>query len=270
MSIRVHLIHTGSVNVDQGVPFKEGNPLAFTGFFRPESKRVTLPVSCYLIEHPKGLILIDTGWGKEEENKEVKKVLNQSPVSIPLLAPNEAIVDRLAALKIKPSDLDYVFITHMDSDHIGGLKDVKEAKQIYCSAPEWKDVKRCIYAPRYPKALYEGVDIKTFTYAPSPFGPRKSAYDVFGDGTLILVSTPGHTHGEFTALVNGEKGFLAIIGDTGYARESYERLIPPGITVNKKMALESLKWVASLKEDPSCLGIWASHDPELSPQIVEL
>lgn len=60
--IKVHIFHTGAVKVDQAIPYKERNPLAVTGFFRPEEKKLVLPVSCYLIQHPKGNLLIDTGW----------------------------------------------------------------------------------------------------------------------------------------------------------------------------------------------------------------
>ena len=51
--IRRHISHTGSVRVDRAIPYKEPNPLAVTGLFRSEDKKVLLPVSCYLIEHPK-------------------------------------------------------------------------------------------------------------------------------------------------------------------------------------------------------------------------
>lgn len=60
--IKLHIFHTGSVKVDQSIPLHEGNPLAVTGLFRGKEKKRVLPVSCYLIEHPKGRILIDTGW----------------------------------------------------------------------------------------------------------------------------------------------------------------------------------------------------------------
>ena len=65
-SIKIHVMHTGLVRVDKGLPFHGlfRNPLAFTGILRSAKNKVTLPVSSYLIEHPNGLILVDTGWGK--------------------------------------------------------------------------------------------------------------------------------------------------------------------------------------------------------------
>ena len=58
MPIKVHIFHTGKVIVDQAIPYKENNPLAVTGLFRSQNRKLTLPVSCYLIEHPEGSVLI--------------------------------------------------------------------------------------------------------------------------------------------------------------------------------------------------------------------
>lgn len=52
--IKLHIFHTGKVRVDVAIPYKERNPLAVTGIFRGNDKKIELPVSCYLIEHPKG------------------------------------------------------------------------------------------------------------------------------------------------------------------------------------------------------------------------
>lgn len=64
--IKIHILQTGFVKVDKALPYRgtSYNPLAFTGLFRFEKNKILLPVSAYLIEHPKGLILIDTGWSK--------------------------------------------------------------------------------------------------------------------------------------------------------------------------------------------------------------
>lgn len=58
----LHIFHTRKVRVDQAIPLHEPNPLAVTGLFRSKKKQMVLPVSAYLIDHPKGKILIDTGW----------------------------------------------------------------------------------------------------------------------------------------------------------------------------------------------------------------
>ncbi|MFK4302873.1 hypothetical protein ABH892_002993 [Paenibacillus sp. RC254] len=73
-SIKVHILHCGQVQVDIAVPFRQKpwNPLAATGIFRLKKHQITLPVSCYLIEHPKGLVLIDTGWHTALRGDQIK------------------------------------------------------------------------------------------------------------------------------------------------------------------------------------------------------
>ena len=65
--IKIHVLHTGEVGVDPAVPFRDvsRNPLAYTGLFRSAKRCIWLPVSAYLIEHPKGLVLVDTGWHRD-------------------------------------------------------------------------------------------------------------------------------------------------------------------------------------------------------------
>lgn len=268
--IKVHILHTGQVSVDIGVPIKQRNPLAVTGFFRGERHRVWLPVSVYLIEHPKGLILIDTGWHTEIREYQVKRKLGQLPISYGKLPVGEAVHEQLANLGFKTSDLDYVFVTHLDGDHARGLRLVRDAKHIMVSSEEWNDAQKRRYFYRYNSALWENVNVQTFSYSDSGIGPFGRSYDVFGDSTIQLVSTPGHSHGLFTTLIQGEQKFAAIIGDTGYMRKSWEDLRLPGLTVDKSAALKSLQWIRQLSQSENCAGIYATHDPEVKPQIIEL
>lgn len=104
--IKIHVLHTGRVKVDEALPFRTNslNPLDFTGLFRSKEHKIWLPVSIYLIEHPKGLILLDTGW--------------------------------LLSLGYTSKDLVYIILSHLDGDHAGGLQLVKEANNILVSSEE--------------------------------------------------------------------------------------------------------------------------------------
>lgn len=99
------------------------NPLAFTGLFCSEKNQVILPVSSYLIEHPHGLILINTGY----------------------LPMGWSVDERLAALGYKPSDIDYLLLSHLHCDHVSGLKQVKDAENILVSEPELRIANKLPY-----------------------------------------------------------------------------------------------------------------------------
>ena len=268
--IKIHVLQTGRVSVDIGVPLKQKNPLAVTGFFRSAKHRVWLPVTTYLIEHPNGLVLIDTGWHTSKRNITVKRKFGLLPISYANLPKGMAINEQLERLAYKTSDLDYVFISHMDGDHIDGLRLVKDAKNIMVSREEWQDSQSKKYGYRYHSEVWNGVDVGTFEFANSGIGPFGKSFDVFGDGSIQLVSTPGHSHGLFTTLIQGKEKFVAIIGDTGYMKKSWEEIWLPGLTVDKDAATRSLKWVQNLSKKQNCEAILATHDPSIKPHTIEI
>lgn len=268
--IKIHVLQTGRVCVDIGVPLKQKNPFAVTGFFRSAKHRVWLPVTTYLIEHPKGLVLIDTGWNTSKRNVTVKRKLGLLPISYADLPDGMAVNEQLEGLGYKTSDLDYVFITHMDSDHVDGLSLVKDAKNILVSREEWEDSQMKRYGYRYHTQLWNGIDVGTFDFDENGMGPFHKSFDLFGDGSIQLVSTPGHSHGLFTTLIQGKEKFVAIIGDVGYMKKSWDEIWIPGLTVDKNAATRSLKWIQSISNKKNCKAILATHDPSIGPQIIEI
>ena len=135
--IKVHFIRTGAVLVDETLTGQgdSRNPIAFTGLFRSINYRVEVPVSCYLIEHPKGLVLIDTGMGKETEGKvtPLPGLVRKNKVAIPNVKVGELIDDQIKELGFNVSDIEYVILSHLDGDHAGGLQLLKEAKAMIVS-----------------------------------------------------------------------------------------------------------------------------------------
>lgn len=73
-NIKVHILNCGEVGVDPAVPFRDvsKNPIAYTGIGRSKKLRIWLPVTAYLIEHPNGKILIDTGWHSDVRTNPIK------------------------------------------------------------------------------------------------------------------------------------------------------------------------------------------------------
>ncbi|MNJ43786.1 hypothetical protein D3C77_388090 [compost metagenome] len=95
--IKVHVLHTGTVIVDEALPFydKQNPPLAWTGVFRSKKHRLTLPVSTYLIEHPKGLVLIDTGWHTIVRTNQIRNLSFQYPANKAELPEGQAVNEQL-------------------------------------------------------------------------------------------------------------------------------------------------------------------------------
>lgn len=267
--IRIHVFHTGSVIVDRAIPYRERNPLAVTGFLRGKDKKLRLPVSCYLIEHPKGNVLIDTGWDSRYITEKPHRFFGLlDGISTPVIGVGENVDCQLARLGLLPSDLDYIFFSHMDFDHTSGLRLVQDAKRIMAAEEEIADSKKYFF--RYVKSNWNFTEVEPFAYQSTGLGPAGKSYDVFGDRSVVLVNTPGHTHGLFSAVIRGKERYVVLAGDSVYSRRSWEELILPGFTADKKMAARSVKWIRRRAADPRCAEVLANHDPEVTPHTIEL
>ena len=255
--------------MDDAVPHGSKNPLAVTGLFRGKDKKRILPVSCYLIEHPNGRVLIDTGWDSKYVTERPHRFFGLlDNISTPIIKQGESIDCKLRRLGLVANDLDYVFFSHMDFDHTSGLRLVKDAKQIMAAKEEIKDSNKYFF--RYVKSTWDFATIEPFQYENTGIGPVGKSYDVFGDGSILLVNTPGHSHGLFTAIIKNTESTIALAGDAIYTRRSIKEHLIPGFTVDKKLARKSLTWICELAEEKNCLGVFANHDPEIEEQVIEL
>lgn len=267
--IKVNIFHTGSVCVDDAIPHGSKNPLAVTGILRGKDKKRILPVSCYLIQHPKGNVLIDTGWDSKYISEKPKRFCGLlDSMSTPIVKTGDSIDCKLKTVGLTDKDIDFIFFSHMDFDHTSGLRLLSNAKKVLASKEEIDDSNRYFF--RYVKSNWDFTTVEPFHYANSGLGPVGKSFDVFGDGTLVLINSPGHSHGLFTAIVSNNNQYIALAGDTIYTRKSITQRLIPGFTVDKALARKSLEWICSLEKDENCIGVFANHDPDIKEQVIEL
>ena len=260
MTITIHHFKTGMVEVDRALLYHQEstNPLAYTGLFRSPKHRVLIPVSSYLIEHPQGRLLIDTGWHKDVRQQGKKHLGYRYLFSKPYLPEGWAVDERLQSLGLIAQDLDYVLLSHLDLDHAGGLTHVATAKKILVHSLEWQTAQKDKL--RYMDSLWQGITFETFdTKGSQVFG--KSSLDLFGDDSVHLVHTPGHSLGLTSVVVKNAVGeFIVLASDVGYAGDSLERLKIPGVLADKSAAVASLMWLKDLSGKEKCRGIYFNHD----------
>nr|WP_206763799.1 N-acyl homoserine lactonase family protein [Cytobacillus firmus] len=243
------------------------HPLPYSGWLRKKSKKHWVPVSAYLIEHPKGLILVDTGW-HEDMRINQRKHLGFLPSTMykGRLPAGQSIREQLQARGIKDTDLDYVILTHLHSDHVSGIKHVKNAKRIITSEPEWKAAQKDF---GYIPSMWAGINIEALKYQEIPYGPFKLGLDLFNDGKIFLIHTPGHSKGLMSVFIKTSKGWVLLASDVGYAEKSWKENVLPGVTPEKENAQASLEWVRKVTISGDSIMTIFNHDPKISPQTIE-
>lgn len=280
--MKIHILQTGTVGVSPLLPFggDHVSTAKASGVFTRKKDRLWLPVFCYYLETPHGKVLVDTGWRREmSPNGVFDRKAQIRELRTPLLyrinygvVPlGDAADEQLAKRGVRPEDLDYVLITHLDCDHVCGLRAFKNAKTILVSRKDLDHIRRVSTGPvRFRKAWWKGVDLETFEWNGTE-GPAGCSYDLFGDGSVVLINIPGHSAGLCAVKLTGEDGrFVLLAADGGYAKKSWEQMITSGISEDKDLQRKSLSWIREMSNDPKCISVLASHDTEVVPHTIEL
>lgn len=227
----IRIFHTGEVCVAPALLFggEHCSALKASGVFAKKFERLWLPVSAYLIEGEHGKVLFDCGWHREMSPRGVfdRRAQIGSLGSLPLYLTNqglvgrgEAIDEQLAALGIAPEDLDLVLLSHLYCDHANGLSLVAGAKKLLVSEEELRFAENGspVNRIRYCAKWWRGTKLAAFRWNGSD-GPAGKSYDVFGDGSFVMVNIPGHAKGQCALKVTGRDGrFVLLYADGGYAK----------------------------------------------------
>ena len=273
--MNIHILRCGNIRVSETVPFGNRIDLRDTArqLMTADKDRVKLPVFTFLIEHPKGLILVDTGWCREISPEGVYDVKAAAKVLPPHLAAffhpdlpkGMAVHEQLAAMGIRPEDLDYVLLTHLDPDHVAGLRHVKSARHIILPEDEYFWSCRSVYKARQPQHLWIQYPMERLYYRGSPLGPNHWVIDLFRDESVQMVNVPGHTDGQAAILIRHGGQFVLLAADAAYSPRNWKEGITPGFGFDRDRQLQSLRWIAEIASEYGCAAILCSHDPDIIP-----
>jgi N-acyl homoserine lactone hydrolase len=190
----------------------------FSDTFAYGDMKIQFVFSCYLIKHGDEYMLWDTGHA----------------TTAPNVAPKVSLVDYLAKIDVKPEQIKFVGISHYHADHTGQIASFPKAT-LLIGAKEWD----AISAPKPA----EGVNFKPFESwikGDSKVEPVPTDKDVFGDGSVIVRRTPGHTAGHSSLLVKlGEMGPVILSGDA-VLRENYDSDGVPWFNFDRTQTMASI------------------------------
>ena len=218
--------------------------------------KVTFPLPAFLIEHDRGLILFDTSFHPLAVD-DPRAYFGDTLEILNVQSSPEMRIDRqLGKLGFRVEDVTHVILSHGHSDHSGGLFMFPQAKFYigpgefaYAANPPEKSAKYFRFAEEIEPVM--GFDWTTVT---SPI------HDLFGDGSITIMHTPGHTPGELTLVVALPSQTMVLTADTVHLREGLDRLSPDPHDWDFDLAIEGLKTLQGLKNDGATL--WIAHDPQ--------
>ncbi|NEN75424.1 N-acyl homoserine lactonase family protein [Pelistega sp. NLN82] len=225
--IKVHCLTTGWVQIKQHHQLARffKRPIRVLDVLTDTKWSPHLPIGCWLIEHPEGLIMVDTGESSRANDK------GYQPWWHPFMQfcerrgvkAEEEVGALLKARGFDPLAIKMVVMTHMHGDHAGGIPNFPNSEFIL-SETEYQGIqaKDAVFngylTMHYPDFFYQ--NIRTVNYKDGAFENFEQSTALTADGKIRLVPTPGHTLGHQVVIVDMEDYYILIGGDASYS-ETY-------------------------------------------------
>ncbi|MBS1888582.1 MAG: N-acyl homoserine lactonase family protein [Actinobacteria bacterium] len=248
--VQIHALHAGGDLTDWGT---------FDPLDERAGEMVYNPYFVYVVKHPEGVVLFDTGAHPQLGTDAVARMGAAAEDFVVKLDPEDAIEPVLARIGLEPADIDLVIASHLHFDHAGGLYAFPETpvmvqREELEFAEDPSEEQRDIYiaddfAPVTEWRLVEGET------------------DVFGDGRLTLVPTPGHTKGHQSLLVRLDDGqAIFLLADAAYLLDKMRIRHPPAVLWDEAAILDTWERVEALEREHDAFLI-TSHDLDYEERL---
>jgi glyoxylase-like metal-dependent hydrolase (beta-lactamase superfamily II) len=198
-NMRLYAFHCGIETSDLAV---------FDPFDENVGTKVLSPYFFYLVSHPSGWVLIDTGLHPELRSDPHAHLGEMADSFQVTLREEDNVISKLALLGLKPEDVEHVVQTHLHFDHAGGL-------EFFPHATVYVQQKELPFA-YWPSIYQRGLYVKAFFDHDLKWRELSGEYDVFGDGRIVMFPTPGHTPGHQSVIVRLDGGAVILIADAHY------------------------------------------------------
>lgn len=214
---------------------------------------VDLPIPVYLIEHPKGTVLFDSGMHPDCQTDPTKRAGQRIGEWFKFdYRPGDEVSARLEAIGRDPAKIDILINSHLHFDHVGGNALIPNATMVV-QKREWEagqDPEMAALRGFNPRDYDLGHKVKTV----------EGEHDLFGDGSVVLFPTYGHTPGHQSLKLKLDSGDIVLAADACYfCRTLQERRLP--VRVHDREAMHrSLETLARLQQGGA--RIFFGHDSE--------
>jgi N-acyl homoserine lactone hydrolase len=242
MTIRLYVLDTGLIECADYAMF---SPTAGPGV------RQDLSVRSYVIVHPKGTLLWDTGIEDAiAELPDGRRIIDPIVFKVPI-----TLRGQLAELGLDPGDVDYLGLSHLHIDHVGNV-DLFPGATVLLQQAEYDagygpDAEQLTLIPQTYAAL-DRDKIQTLA----------GDHDVFGDGSVVMTPLPGHTPGHQGLLVElPGTGPVLLATDITYSARDYTDVAVRASNVDLEQSRQSIEAAKRIERERGAT-VWLHHDLE--------
>ncbi|MEM8599919.1 MAG: N-acyl homoserine lactonase family protein [Bacteroidota bacterium] len=220
-----------------------------------------LPVTCWLVEHPEGVIVVDTGETARTAEPDYfacdpgTAFVYERLLRFDVAAASE-VGPQLRALGIPPEEVRTVVLTHLHSDHAGGLAHFPNAR-FFLSRTEAEHPAQGALPCRWPAFFTP----EPLDYTDGAFGALPTSYALTSDGLVRAVPTPGHTRGHQSVLIGYRDDWALLAGDASFSLDQVRRRAVAGICEDPNAARRTLALIGEHVEQYETRYL-AAHDPD--------
>jgi len=236
---RIYIFDNGAI---------KGLDPALFNFKREELKEVDFIDVSYLIVHPRGTLMFDSGEIADAKFKDGQ------PVTEGVMSASKPLLPQLAAAGYKPTDIDYFALSHYHGDHTGNANQFAGATWIVQKAD------RDFMFGVIPQGTI--IDVASFSKLKDAKTKilNNENLDVFGDGTVVMMSTPGHTPGhQVLAVKLAHRGLVVLAGDLYHYPEERTTGRIPTFEFNAEQSKASRAKIEQFVKDNKA-ELWIEHD----------
>lgn len=257
--LRLHVFNTGWVSLQEKDLYLGGG-----------SALRTLPVLCFVIEHPRGLLVFDTGLNAAFATHPSQYVAPFGNQWLPFhSSPGMNLSAQMRAKGLPPEEVTYVVLSHLHYDHSGDLRAFPQARLVV-TREEWRAAQALFKRSRgYLGKDYAGLAFTLLDFPPYSAEASNRALegnyglDMLDDGSLILLPTFGHTYGHQSLLLFLPHGLVLLAGDAVYVREGYSTpAAQPHADAPESAWRSTIVLRILAKEDPQAI-IVPTHDDRM-------
>jgi N-acyl homoserine lactone hydrolase len=248
--MRLYAFHCGTERSDRAV---------FDPFDERVGEKILSPYFFYLVSHPQGWVLIDTGLHPGlRTNPHARLGAMADSFFVERLAADDDVANKLSMLDLRPADVQHVVQTHLHFDHAGGLERFGHAT-VYVQAAE-------LPFAHWPAVYQRGLYVRADFDHPLQWRELAGDYDLFDDGRILLVATPGHTPGHQSVLVRLDGGTVILLGDAHYTVEKMRDRLLPSVVWSPDAMVASWNRIEELERRHGA-ELVSTHDPNFETRV---